>query len=449
MTMQRQLRLALSAAACAAMCAGCSDWLSGPQLTKNPNAPSTAGRDQLLTAVGAGQTVFQTGDLARTFSTWMQQMAGTDRQFIPISLYQYTEDNFSPDWIEVYDAGGLIDERALEKDALAAGDSAYAGVGMVWEALTMGTAADVWGDIPYSQAVSDVLQPALDPQQQVFAEVQAKLDTALAYLGCKSVSCTGPSPTVDLWYGDSLADWAELAHTLKARFYLHTATQDPSAYALALAQADSGISTPAHDLLSWQSSNPNEWNLWYQFMVIDRSGYISAGQFLVNLLQSTNDPRLPLYFSPNGGVFAGAPPGGGSGTFSTLSAIRLDPAFRQPMVTYAENQLIIAEAALQTGQQSIADAAYNAERASQGVPGKSGVTLQDIITEKYIALFQQIEPWNDYKRTCLPAITPAQPTGVPGRLLYPSSAERNANKNVPPPDQQPPRNWDQPNACPG
>lgn len=449
MTMQRHFRLALSAAACVAVCAGCNGWLTGSDLTENPNAPTTAGRDQLLTAVGAGQTVFQTGDLARVFSTWMQQMAGTDRQFIPISLYQYPEDQFSADWIEVYDAGGLIDERALQKDALAAGDTAYAGIGMVWEAFTMGTAADIWGDIPYSQAVSDVLQPALDPQQQVFAQVQAKLDTALVYLACRSVTCSGPSAAIDLWYGDSLPLWAELAHTLKARFYLHTATRDPGAYALALAQADSGISSPAHDLISWQSSDPNEWNLWYQFMVIQRSGYISAGQFLVDLLRTTNDPRLPLYFSSNGGAFLGAPPGGGAGAFSTLSATRLDPSFRQPMVTYAENQLIIAEAALQTGQQSIADAAFNAERASQGVPGKSGVTLNDIITEKYIALFQQIEPWNDYKRTCLPAITPAQASGVPGRLLYPSSAERNANQNVPPPAEQPARNWNQPNGCSG
>ena len=446
--MQRHLTLAVSVATCVFMCAACNNWLSGSQLTQNPNAPSTAGRDQLLTAVGAGQTVFQTGDLARVFSTWMQQMAGTDRQFIPISLYQYPEDQFSPDWTEVYDAGGLIDERALEKDALQAGDTAYAGIGMIWEAFTMGTAADIWGDIPYSQAVSSVLQPALDPQQMVFAEVQSKLDTALAYLRCTSPTCTGPSPTVDLWFGDTLQYWAELAHTLKARFYLHTATQDPSAYALALAQADSGLSAPTHDFVSWQSSDPNEWNLWYQFMVIDRSGYISAGAFLVNLLKSTNDPRLAMYFSSNGGTFLGAPPGGGSGTFSTLSATRLDPAFRQPMVTYAENELIMAEAALQTGQQSIADAAFNAERASQGMPSKSGVTLNDIITEKYIALFQEIEPWNDYKRTCLPAITPAQPSGVPGRLLYPESAERNANKNVPPPAQQPARNWDQPNACP-
>ncbi len=174
-----------------------------------------------------------------------------------------------------------------------------------------------------------VLTPQLDPQQTMLAEVPSKLDTALAYVACKSATCKGAPSTVDLWYGDTLTTWLELAHTLKARSYLHTATRGPSAYALALAQADSGISTPAHDLVSWQSSNPNEWNLWYHFMVIDRSGYISAGAFLVNLLKTTNDPRRALYFAMNNGAFTGAPPGGGTGSFSTLSAPRLDPSFRR------------------------------------------------------------------------------------------------------------------------
>jgi len=33
-------------------------------------------------------------------------------------------------------------------------------------------------------------------------------------------------------------------------------------------------------------------------------------------------------------------------------------------------------------------------------------------------------------------------------VLYPLSAERNSNPNIPSPDQQPVRNWNQPNACP-
>lgn len=449
--MIRTFKLALSGLLSAVVLAGCSDWLTGSRLTNNPNSPTTAGTNQLLVGVEVGQTIIQTGDIARVLSMWTQQMAGVARQSQSQGVYNYDEDNFSPDWAQIYTGGGLIDIKAIDSQSVAAGDSIFAGVGLTLEALTVGTTADLWGDIPYSEAASNTLTPTLDPQQTVYATIQAKLDTAIRYLHCDPTvvaTCVGPS--ADVWYANDAAKWLEAAHTLKARYYMHVAERDPTNYALAFAQTDSGISTPANDLASFQSMNPNESNLWWQFMVIQRAGDIAAGAFLLNLLQSTNDPRLPLYFAKNSeGQFIGAPPGGGTQDFSTVSSMRLDPAFRQPILTFAENQLIRAEAALQSGNASAAVAAYNAERSSQGVPTKTSITLTDVITEKYIALFQNgIEVWNDYKRTCLPKLTPAKATGIPGRLLYPLSAERNANPNVPPPDQQPARNWNDPNPCP-
>ncbi|HEY9516716.1 MAG TPA: SusD/RagB family nutrient-binding outer membrane lipoprotein [Gemmatimonadaceae bacterium] len=442
-------KLALSALLPAMLLAGCSDWLTSPKAANDPNNPITAGRDQLLVTTETGQTVVQTGDLARLLSMWVQSMAGTERQYSLLDNYQFDEDAFSPDWALTYTGGGLVDLRTMQSQALEAGDTLYAGIGKVLEALTMGTAADVWGDIPYSQAVSDTtLQPALDPQQDVYAAIQARLDTAIIYMQCAASTCVGPT-SADLFYGGDVAAWTELAHTLKARYYMHVAERDPGAYALALAQTDSGISTPDNDLRSYHSTDPNEWNLWYQFMVIQRAGYTSAGAFMVNLLKSTNDPRLEQYYAPNSqGEIVGVPPGGGTAEASSVSDVRLAQDFRQPMVTFAENQLIRAEAALNGGDAGTAVAAYNAERTAAGVPTAGSVTLEDIITEKYIALFQQLEPWNDYKRTCLPDITPAQPRGVPGRLLYPLSAERNANPNIPAPSSQPVRNWNDPNPCP-
>src|SRR5690606_18668099 len=114
----------------------------------------------------------------RLMSMWVQSMSGTQRQYSVLDLYQFDEDAFSPDWSLTYTGGGLVDIRTLESQALEVGDSLYAGIGYVLEALTVGTAADVWGDIPYSQAVNDsIVQPELDPQQQVYATIQAKLDT--------------------------------------------------------------------------------------------------------------------------------------------------------------------------------------------------------------------------------------------------------------------------------
>ena len=39
------------------------------------------------------------------------------------------------------------------------------------------------------------------------------------------------------------------------------------------------------------------------------------------------------------------------------------------------------------------------------------------MTEKYIRLFQNPEAWSDYRRTCIPALTPASGTSsIPARL---------------------------------
>jgi len=448
--MHKYLKLALGAVVPVVLLSGCSDWLTGPKLTTNPNAPVTTGRDQLFVGVTVVQTVQQTGDLARLFSMWVQSMAGTDRQYVAYANYVITQDNFAGDWSNVYTGGGLIDERAIEKQAISVGDSTYAGIAKVMEALTMGTAADVWGDVPYREAVGAELQPHLDPQQQVFADVQAQLDTAIEWLQCQANTCAGPGSN-DLFYNGDPTKWLALAHTLKARYFLHVSTMDQTGYDSALVEAQQGISSPTGDLISYQSSDPNEWNLWYQFMVVQRSGYIGAGGFLVNLLQTTADPRLTAYYSTNSkGVYVGAPPTGGNGDFSSLSAVRLDPAFRQPIVKSAENELILAEAELHAGNQAAAIAAYNQERAGEGRPPFVGgtITLEDIITEKYIADFQEIEPYNDWKRTCLPNLVAATSSGIPGRVFYPSSTEGSANHNIPPIGQQPLLNWDQPTACP-
>src|SRR6185312_534375 len=301
--MHRYLKLAVASLLPVALLGGCSDWLTGSELTTNPNRSVKAGTSQLFVGVTVTQEVQQTGDLARLFSMWMQSMAGTDRQAIPLANYVFDEDAFSGDWSSVYTGGGLIDIRTIQSQALAAGDTTFAGIAKVMEALTIGTAADVWGDIPYREAVGTSLTPILDPQQQVFQDIQAQLDTAIAWIPCAAATCAGPGPN-DLFYGaNSLtvekADWVALAHTLKARYFMHVTPQDPSAYASALAEAQQGISSPAGDFKSYQSTNPNEWNLWYQFMVIQRSGYISAGEYLVNLLQTTGDPRLSAYYGTN------------------------------------------------------------------------------------------------------------------------------------------------------
>ena len=60
---------------------------------------------------------------------------------------------------------------------------------------------------------------------------------------------------------------------------------------------------------------------------------------------------------------------------------------------------------------------------------------------KYVALFQNTEVWNDYRRTCYPNLTPASGNFIPARLVY-GTDERRANPNIPSPSQQPRHNED-------
>lgn len=433
---------------------GCGDFLTGPKLSDNPNRPVTATNANLLVASQTNLASVMEGHLGRTICVWMQQCAGTRLQYNSLGTYIVGDDDYYIPWSQIYGGGGLFDLRQLQHQALATGDSAYAGVAKVLEAWFVGLAADSWGDVPYSQAVDSTFPtPVLDPQDQVYAALQTKLDEAIASMNATSPGASPPG-IEDLVYEGDLARWTALANTLKARYYLHTAERlGPPAYAAALAAATNGIADPTGDYLAYHSTASTESNLYFSF-TIQWQDYLSAGRALLDLLQTTGDPRLSEYFDPNeDGDFVGADPGDDvdvGASPSPLSATHLDPGFRQPFATWAENQLIIAEAAFQTGDEGTARTSLDAVRADAGLGSVGGLSgpalLQAVMTEKYIRLFQNPETWSDYRRTCLPALAPAPgSSSIPARLTYPLS-ERNANTSIP--DGGPLRNWNDPTPCP-
>lgn len=463
----KALRATAAGALAAVALAGCKDFLTSNQALNNPNQPTSSSASQSLTAVEINQSSLQSGDPARTITLWMQQFSGTQNQYVTNAQYSLTEDFTNGYWGTIYQGGGLIDLRAVEAKSDAAGDSVTSGIARVIEAYTIGTAADWWGDVPYSQALVVGAPAALDKQADVYTAVQATLDRAIAQLN--SGKGSGPS-AADLLYRGNATLWVAAANTLKARFFLHTAEAKGSAadgtpafnaaaYQSALAAAQKGISAAANDLRTYQSTATTEQNLWYQFTVLARAGYISPSDYFVNLLTARSDPRLTVYFAPGSGTtqIIGAPTSNGvASNVATLNGGAGRPGspdYAQPLVTYAENQLIIAEAQYRLGNAAAALTAYNAERTSAKLAtltalpaGAAG--LNEIMTEKYIALFQNPEIWSDYRRTCLPVRTPVAGADglIPGRFTYPLS-ERGTNPNIPQISDQPVRNANDPNPC--
>jgi hypothetical protein len=377
-----------------------------------------------------------TGDNNRVISVWMRHFAGTGRQWLQYDAPYLNSESLFGNWSNFYANGGLVDVRGVQAKARAANDQVYLGIAQVWEAFLMGTVADYWGAAPYGEAVSTAVTPAYDSQRAIYARVQAVLDSAITNLGGQ-----GPGPGgFDLVYGGDAQRWIRAARTLKARYYLHVSPVDPGAFALALAQAQQGIASPAGDWRTYHSSTEGEQNQWFQFRR-QRATDIGGGAWLINLMTARNDPRLPSYFAPAGGgtAFRGASPGQEDETVSWLSATRADPGFRQPLITWAETQLIIAEVQARAGQTGPALTALNAVREAAGLPSRAGLTgsalLQAVLEEKYVALFQNPEVWDIYKRTCYPNF-PLQngATAFPMRLIY-GSLENSSNRaNVPSPE---------------
>src|SRR3712207_1883516 len=244
--MPRHIQRAAVALVLGLAAAACSDFLNAEKATTNPNLPTDATRDQLF--IGAQANVFsqQEGPLAMIVCRWMQQCSGVNQRFVQ------TEDNYGgvnpantwldPAFREPYSAGGLIALRTVQASAAEEGDEVYQGIAQVLEALLIGTTADVWGNIPYSEAVAEVTTPRFDAQMDVYATLQTLLDEAIANIGGAG---EGPALVDDLFYGTTAAgganteanrkaQWIEAARTLKARYHMHTAERlGASAYTAA------------------------------------------------------------------------------------------------------------------------------------------------------------------------------------------------------------------------
>ena len=139
----RSVGAALSLSLAAALSA-CAPSLSGPKLDSDPNTPSSATPNQLLSSVQANGNILLNGPAARLVTMWVQQMSGTDRQYQSLGIYQgLTESNYDVPWQAVYTGGGLVDIRNIQDAAKAAADKTYLGIADRAGTIAAGKQADL------------------------------------------------------------------------------------------------------------------------------------------------------------------------------------------------------------------------------------------------------------------------------------------------------------------
>lgn len=436
--------------------ASCSKFVDGYEVS--PNSPETATPALLTTVIEVATFSHYSGQFARFASIMTQQCAGTQAQYEDLANYSLLEGDNNNEWNSHYSA---ITDCNILIDLAGDANPHYRGIAKVLKAMNLAITTDLWGDVPNTEAGNGLqgeafFNPAFDSQESVYQNIQTLLSEAIADLG-KSADANNILPGLDeLIFNGDANKWIITANVLKARYENHLSKRDPNGSATrALAALDAakaaGLNGPDSDCNAIFPGDGNSLNQWYAFQ-ISRGDYIKMAEGFVNFLNSINDPRLPFYAAPDAaGGISGTPLGSITTTTSDIAYLS-EPDSPSPLVTYVEAKFIEAEAAFRANDKARAAAAHNeaikthikqatgadapdAYIAAQASETEATITLEKIMTHKYVALFTQFEVYNDWRRTNIPALSPnpnGLVAGIPRRLPTPQN-ERLYNTNAPNP----------------
>ncbi|HDP76339.1 MAG TPA: SusD/RagB family nutrient-binding outer membrane lipoprotein [Bacteroidales bacterium] len=407
------------------------NWVD-PDINVDPDSPTDVPMSLILPNVQANLAYDIGGnDIVRPLNIWMQYFNGHSRQSNAQARYIYTPSDVNNLWNSFY-YGSLMDLRKIEEKAEQTNSNHYLGVTYVLQALSLMTLTDLYGDIPWSEALNEGanLNPKPDPQQEIYANVIAMLDRAIELLGKPN---EGEPLKGDLIFDNDEKKWKDAAYALKARAQLVQSKKNPNAYADVRATLiEGGLSEGDNMTFAFSEAGGCAHPI-YQFL--DQRGDINMGKTFVDYLISTNDPRLAFYSNGAVGGVIGSEEQDGIATVGPYIGSNDSKVW---FITYAEQKFMEAEALLPTNPGAAHEAYLKAIEASLvqvGVPNAdddkwktnypafydavrftdpNNLTLEAIINQKYVALFGTMYCYNDWRRT-----------GYPNFLVVPQNAVQN------------------------
>src|SRR5690606_1610156 len=286
----------------------------------------------------------------------------------------------------------------------------YVGIAMVMQSFSYAYLTDVFGPIPYSEALKGTAEDAInspkyDSMEEVYAGILADLMEANDHL-----STSGPAVVGDILFGGEILEWKRFANSLALRIANRQAAKKPAESKTILTQILSDPAKyPVFESVDQAAESihfdvPGSRNKMFDVFSTRSDWNISTT--LVDKLLSLDDERITVYAQPIAdGTYTGLPNGLTDAAADTYNASRiglkyLDPTAPSILMTYAEVEFIKAEAALDGDIEGDAaeflESAINASFNQHGLMMPSdymtrigGVTKESIMTQKWIALFGQ------------------------------------------------------------
>lgn len=159
---------------------------------------------------------------------------------------------------------------------------------------------DMNGSLPYTQAMqaryTGELRPAYDNQKALFDTWLQELSLAIDTLGQPGGNQIGFGQS-DLYYANNWQHWAKLANSLKLRIAVRYEKADVNVTKRVFREVMTSAAGPIDTDESQFKYDRPTWNPIGND--IDYRSPRFGTSSIINFLKSTNDPRLPIYFTPN------------------------------------------------------------------------------------------------------------------------------------------------------
>lgn len=266
-------------------------------LTDNPNAltPEQADVNFFLNAIQ-----LRYADLMESFGTTTAEVVRIEYMLGRDYLNAYPPTNFDGEWDDAY-REILADVKAMQPIAEEDSQFRHIGIAQVLSADVLLTLVDMFGDVPYSEALQASegnFNPNVDPGAEVYAAAEQLLDSAIVNLEREDASA---GPAVDFYYDNNYENWVKLANTLKMKIYLQTRLVDASALDKFRDIVASGnyIDDISEDFQFRWGTNENQPDTRHPNYA-DNYTPSGAEDYLSNWLMGTmfekQDPRIRYYF---------------------------------------------------------------------------------------------------------------------------------------------------------
>lgn len=425
----------------------------------DPNNPTTLPSHLLLpSAVRQFQNTNYSTFVGGDFAGWAGQLAKV--QYNDEQRYIPRESVIAATWSNTF-AISISDADQMYKLGSIEGNNNIMGAAKVLQAWGYAFLTDLYGNIPFSQAMKvdeAEFTPAYDEQEAVYDGVLAMLDEAMSLLGTGGTI----NSTSDILYQGDVGNWKRFAASLKFRVLMRISGKRSVGGDLQTL-LDSGLLFESNDQeakLNYLSAAPSA-NPFYESIVFGTRGEWKVNEQMVDLLTNNNDPRLPIYVQPNGaGEYRGKPSGieglpNDDYNYDNVSAIGLfylRPEAPGYFMSYAELQFLLAEAAqkglvsgsasdyftegirasLEFNQVDATSAAVYLASNPARLATDNNTALAQIGNEKWKAIYcQGVEAWTEQRRTGYPILPPAIDgvfNEIPSRYTYPA-IEASINKD--------------------